>query len=143
MKRAVCLGIIFILAIFLLAGCHSKPGLSLLKIEEGSAPDAVRNFIQEQSDQNGVDLYSDGVHGDFLFLNAHNIENGGKASYFEDVTCKIIDGNLCIYFCEKQTENASQTANSALIYKIDSEIEYHTIRVFRNGQEIRFDVVGA
>ena len=143
MKRATCFVLLCSLLILLISGCQMKPDLSLLKIEEATAPTAVRNFVREQSGKNGVDLYSDGVHGDYLFLNANNVVQGEKAAYFTDVSCKIDDGILCIYFSEKLTEEYSERINNKVIYKIESITKYHTIRVFKNGAEISFDVVGA
>ena len=143
MKRAMTLGLGFCLLILLIAGCQMKPSLSLLKIEEGAAPAAVQNFVHEQSGRNGVDLYSDGVHGDYLFLNAFNVEQGEKAAYFSEVTCEIVDETLNIYFSENQTDYFNEKINNKVIYKIVSTFKYNTIRVFRNGQEITFDVVGA
>ena len=143
MKKRKCLVLLCSLLILLISGCLMKPDLSLLKIEEETAPTAVRNFVREQSGRNGVDLYSDGVHGDYLFLNAYNVVHGEKAAYFTDVSCKINNGILCIYFSEKLTEEYSERMNNKAIYKIESVTKYHTIRVFKNGEEISFDVVGA
>jgi len=131
------------LLVLLLVSCQKKPDLSLLKIEEGSAPTAVQNFVREQSSRNGVDLYSDGVHGDYIFLNAINVEQGKKTVCFSEITCEISGETLSIYFSEKQTEYPDGKTNNKVIYKIDSSIEYDTIRIFKNGQEIAFDVVGA
>src|SRR5659263_167624 len=103
---------IFCLLVLLLVSCQTKPNLSLLKIDEGSAPKAVQEFIREQTGQNGIDLYSDGVHGDYLFLNAINIEQGEKAAYFSEVTCKITDDTLNIYFSEDKTENMIAKMNN-------------------------------
>ena len=143
MKRAISGGLFFCFLILFIAGCQMKPNLSLLKIEEGSAPAAVQNFIHEQIGRNGIDLYSDGVHGDYLFLNALNVEQGEKAAYFSEVTCEIVDETLNIYFSLDQTEYINEKINNRVIYKIDSTLKYDTIRVFKNGQEITFDVVGA
>lgn len=143
MKRAVAFGLLFCLLVLLLVSCQIKPDLSLLKIEEGLAPTAVQNFVREQSGRNGVDLYSDGVHGDYIFLNAINVEQGEKAVSFSEITCEISDEILSIYFSENQTEYLNGEINNKVIYKIDSSIEYDTIRIFKNGQEIAFDVVGA
>ena len=143
MKRAISGGLFFCFLILFIAGCQMKPNLSLLKIEEGSAPAAVQNFIHEQIGRNGIDLYSDGVHGDYLFLNALNVEQGEKAAYFSEVTCEIVDETLNIYFSLYQTEYINEKINNRVIYKIDSTLKYDTIRVFKNGQEITFDVVGA
>lgn len=143
MKRAVAFGLLFCLLVLLLVSCQIKPDLSLLKIEEGLAPTAVQNFVREQSGRNGVDLYSDGVHGDYIFLNAINVEQGENAVSFSEITCEISDEILSIYFSENQTEYLNGEINNKVIYKIDSNIEYDTIRIFKNGQEIAFDVVGA
>jgi len=142
-KRALACGLFFCLFTLLLVGCQKKPDLSLLKIEEGSAPMAVQNFVREQSGRNGVDLYSDGVHGDYIFLNAFNVEQGEKAVCFSEITCAISDETLSIYFSENPTKYRNGEINNKAIYKIDSSIEYDTIRIFKNGQEIAFDVVGA
>lgn len=143
MKRTLCFVLLCSLIILLISGCQMKPDLSLLKIEEETAPAAIQNFVREQSGRNGVDLYSDGVHGDYLFLNARNVAQGEMAAYFADVSCKINDGILSIYFSEKLTKEYSERMNNKVIYKIESITKYHTIRVFKNGEEISFDVVGA
>jgi len=142
-RKLICFCILLFISILLVTGCQMKPGLSLLKIEEGAAPEAVRNFVREQSGQNGIDLYSDGVHGDYLFLNSVNVKQGEQAVCFTDIKCKITDGTLNIYFSEKPAEDPSEKINSKLIYKIDSAADYHRIRIFKNGCEISFDVVGA
>lgn len=143
MKRAMAFGVLFCLLILLSLSCQMKPNLSLLKIEEGSAPMAVQKFISEQSGQNGIDLYSDGVHGDYLFLNAFNVAQGEKAVYFSDITCEISEKTLIIYFSENQTEHMNRKMNNREIYKINSSIKYDTIHIYKNGREIAFDVVGA
>lgn len=143
MKRAMASGLVFCLLVLLLVSCQIKPDLSLLEIEEGSAPTAVQNFVREQSGRNGINLYSDGVHGDYIFLNAINVEQGEKAVCFSEITCGISDETLTICFSENQTEYLNGEINNKVIYKIDSSIAYDTIRIFKNGQEIAFDVVGA
>lgn len=143
MKKFVALILLCGLMIVLLTGCQQKNGSSLLKIEEGSAPTAVRNFISEISSQNGVNLYSDGVHGDYLFLNAENFVYGQKPSYFTDVKCELVEETLFIYIAENPTEDNSKRESTRLIYKIDSSVEYDRIRLFKNGLETNFDTVGA
>ena len=54
-----------------------------------------------------------------------------------------MDETLNIYFSLDQTEYINEKINNRVIYKIDSTLKYDTIRVFKNGQEITFDVVGA
>lgn len=143
LKKFIALILFLVLMIVLLSGCQQKNGSSLLKIDEGSAPTAVRNFISEISSQNGVNLYSDGVHGDYLFLNAENVVYGQKASYFTEVKCELVEETLFIYIAENQTEDYSKKICNRVIYKIDSSAEYDRIRIYRNGLETYFDTVGA
>lgn len=143
MKNTMRFLLVCIILALSMTSCQPKPDLSLLRVDEGTAPTAVRNFVNEQSRINGVNLYSDGVHGDYLFLNARNVILGEKASFFSSVNCEIVEETLYIYIIEDQTDDPSKEINNMAIYKINSAVEYDSIRVIKNGCEVPFDAVGA
>lgn len=130
-------------------GCNKESDSEFSKVVRQDIPKRVQNFIDTNSEKNGVYLYSSNIDNDdydYLFLNAINVNQGDRASFFTDVKFEIEEQEhtLKINFNEELTDdlNYTQKIDNMLIYKIKSSESFDTIKVFKNGKAIPIDVVG-
>ena len=130
-------------------GCNKASDSEISKVARRDIPNRAQNFIDRSSEENGVYLYSNNIDNDdneYFFLNAINVNQGDRASFFTDVKFEIEEQEhtLKISFNEELTDDSdyTQKIDNILIYKIKSSERYDTIIVFKNGEAIPIDVVG-
>lgn len=122
-----------------LAGCSSE--LTFTEIKPDDAKKGVLTFFESVEDINGAHLYFDGDDVFYVLLNGKNVTQGEKAIHFVNFNVDSDDGNLNIYYIEEETENYSdETLKYQVIYKIEKDKDYEKIRLFKNGNEVPFEV---
>ena len=86
--------------------------------------------------QNGAHLYFEKEKAVYVFLNEANIKAGEKATYFTDVNVEGNGETLTItYDTDETTDLSNQSLDHSLIYKINLDKQYDTIKAIRNGEE--------
>lgn len=122
-----------------LAGCSSE--LTFTEIKPDDTKKDVLTFFESVEDINGAHLYFDGDDVIYVLLNGKNVTQGEKAIHFINFNVDLDDGNLNIYYIEEETENYSdETLKYQVIYKIKKDKDYEKIRLFKNGNEVPFEV---
>ncbi|MDR3587671.1 MAG: hypothetical protein P4L59_20520 [Desulfosporosinus sp.] len=140
MKKIMYLILIFCLLVANTTGCSKKSEPEFARVELQNVPKEVQNFIYNNSGENGVYLYSDNNIGEYFFLNVIQEE---YAVFSKDFNYNIKDNTFNICFNEEKLPLAiSRKLNGKIIYKIKLSDKFDTIRVFKNGKQISFDVVG-
>ncbi|WP_242833838.1 hypothetical protein [Desulfosporosinus sp. OT] len=141
--------LIFCLVLATTLECNKESDSEFSKVVRQDIPKRVQNFIDTTSEKNGVYLYAsnfDNDDYDYLFLNAINVNQGDRASFFTDVEFEIEEQEhtLKISFNEELADdwNYTQKIENMLIYKIKLSEKFDTIKVFKNGEAIPIDVVG-
>lgn len=130
---------IFVL-ILLLTGCNSE--LSFIEISTERAILDVQVFIDEVHNQNGTHLYFDGKKDVYVFLNEKNVEQGNKAIFFIDFDVNVTGDTLIIEYSQEETDDYSNgVIKHQILYKVDLDKEYNTIKAISNGEEVPFSVV--
>lgn len=149
MRKMIYLLLIFCLVLATTLGCNKESDSEFSKVVRQDIPKRVQNFIDTTSEKNGVYLYASNIDNDdydYLFLNAINVNQGDRASFFTDVEFEIEEQEhtLKISFNEELADdsNYTQKIENMLIYKIKSSEKFDTIKVFKNGEAIPIDVVG-
>lgn len=138
-KKIIYLVLIFCLLVASTTGYSANSGKQFARVELQDVPKEVQDFIFNNSGKNGVYLYSNNNLDKYFFLNVIQEVN---VTSFKDFNYKIKDHAFNIYFNEELPLAVSRKLNGKVIYKIKSSNKYDTIRVFKNGNEIPFDVVG-
>jgi len=130
-------------------GCNKESDSEFSKVVRQDIPKRVQNFINTTSEKNGVYLYASNIDNDdydYFFLNAINVNQGDRASFFTDVKFEIVEQEhtLKISFNEELTDDSSynRKIDNMLIYKFKSSEKFDTIIVFKNGEAIPIDVIG-
>ncbi len=149
MRKMFYLLLFFCLVLATTMGCNKKSDSEFSKVERQDIPKRVQNFIDTNNEKNGVYLYSSNIDNDdydYFFLNAINVNQGDRASFFTDVKFQIEEQEhtLNINFNEELNDDSNYTLkiDNMLIYKIKSSEKFDTIKVFKNGKAIPIDVVG-
>ena len=149
MRKMIYLLLIFCLVLATTMRCNKESDSEFSKVVRQDIPKRVQNFIDTTSEKNGVYLYSSNIDNDdydYFFLNAINVDQGDRASFFTDVTFEIEEQEhtLKISFNEELTDDSNYTRkiDNMLIYKIKSSEKFDTIKVFKNGKAVPIDVVG-
>ncbi len=129
----------FILA-FALVGCSSE--LAFTEVKTSSTSKNVKGFIKSVANENGVYLHFDGKKAIYVYLNGSNVIQGNKALYFSNFHVDHTEDTINILFDQAETRNYSDpTLSHELLYKIQLDKEYETIKAIANGEEISFTTV--
>jgi hypothetical protein len=137
--------VMVVISIFfiVIVGCSKNTNLVFSKENIKSADKKVKIFMDRYNDKNGIYNYQDGTNEMYLFLNGFNVKNGEKASYFTDIKMEVKEGTLIINFNEKYTDDyENKVIDNRVLYKIKQPKNVDTIRIYKNGQETHFDVIG-
>ncbi|SDG60604.1 hypothetical protein [Desulfosporosinus hippei] len=125
MRKMIYLLLIFCLVLTTTMGCNKESDSEFSKVVRQDIPKRVQNFIDTNSEKNGVYLYSSNIDNDdysYFFLNAINVNQGDRASFFTDVKFEIEEQEqtLKISFNEELTDDSYYTRkiDNMLIYKI-------------------------
>jgi hypothetical protein len=102
----------------------------------------VEAFLDLHNSKNGIYMQQDGTGEAYLFLNGYNVVQGEMASYFTDIKAEVKEGTLIINFNEKYTDAyKNKEINNRVLYKIKQLKTFHTIRIYKNGEETHFDSI--
>jgi len=136
MKRKLLVSSLFVL----LVGCSSELSFSEIKLE--NVKNDARTFFEGAEDTNGSHLYFDEKKVAYVMLNGKNVIQGDKAIHFSDFSVESDGGSLNIHYTEEETNNYSDdTQKHQVVYKINKNKEYDTVRIFKNGDEVPFQIV--
>jgi hypothetical protein len=128
----------FFIFVLLLAGCSSE----LTFTEIANMNNDVRTFFESVEDTNGAHLYFDEDRVIYVMLNGKNVIQGENAIHFTDFSVDSDGKILNIHYIEEETENYSDaTLKHQVVYKIQKDKQYETIRSFKNGNEVSFEAV--
>ncbi|RXJ04412.1 hypothetical protein DS745_03230 [Anaerobacillus alkaliphilus] len=123
-----------------LVGCNSE--LAFTEVKTSSVSKNVQEFIELVSLDNGVHLHFDGKKAMYVFLNGRNVVQGNKATYFSNFHVDHTEDTIHILFDQSETRNFSDpTLTYELLYKIQLDKEYETIKAIANGEEIPFTML--
>lgn len=136
MKKLVSL-IVFTL---LVSGCNSN--FTFSEIEVDNVNSNVREFIKHVEPENGNYLYLDGKKGMYVFLNGKYVKQGSDAVYFSDFNVNAQQGTLNVFFNQEyDSDYSNKNLRYQVLYKIETEAVYDTIKLFSNGKPISFDII--
>jgi hypothetical protein len=141
-KNTNCILVLMLIA-SILTGCNKNEGTSIQEIDISSIKnDRFKMQIQNWEQKNGSYLlqYGDKKDSFYLFLNAANIVQGSKATYFESLTVDVEDNTLNIFYSEKEANQTTGIKNKVL-YRIPAAKTINTVRIYKNGQEAHFEMV--
>jgi flagellar basal body L-ring protein FlgH len=143
MRRKLVWVIALSILIVLGAGCEKSSPVEISEIKIQNADSKVQEFVNRFSNQNDIYLFTNEKQEKYLFLNGYNVVEGKEAPYFSDTKVELDDDTLTVYFNEKYTNSYSnKELSNRLLYRIRVDKQYEYIRIFKNGEETHFDVVG-
>lgn len=132
--------LLLIALLALLSGCNSE--LSFSEVREDSVNNEVRSFLSDVQDKNGAHLFFEKEKAVYVYLNESNVIAGEAATYFTDVNVEGNGETLTItYDTNETTDLSNQSLDHSLIYKINLDQQYDTIKAIRNGEESSFGTV--
>ena len=140
----------FIMTLSVLVGCNANTenvssdnnSLSFMEVSKEDLNKEVLEFINDVQEKNGVNLYYVGQNVIYVYLNGSQVEQGEKAVHYSNFNVEEDGNTLNIFYVEAETSDYSnQSLNFNLLYKIDLNKKYETIRGFSNGEEASFNVV--
>ncbi len=135
---------LFLLCIVVLTGCsYSASSLSYLNVDQGSLSKEIQSYFQGVKEENGVHLYFDKENNSmYVYLNATNVVQGENAEIFTDFDVESEQDTLhFLYKSEETTELSSSASNHSIIYKVNPNKEYDTVKLFNNGNEKAFETI--
>lgn len=126
--------------IILLSGCGSQ--LSFSKISEKDVNKDIQSFIDDVKNKNGAYLYFDNQKAMYVYLNGTNVKQGEKVVYFTDFDVEEDGDTLNIQYSSAETNDySSQSFNYELLYKVNLDKKYETVKLFNNSKEVSYDVI--
>lgn len=133
--------LLFLLVIiFLLTGCRSE--LSFKEVREKDIYKDIQSFIDNTNEENGVHLYFEKQKIVYVYLNGSNVKQGEKAIHFTDFNIEKNGQTLSIlYNTAETTDYSGQSLEHELLYKVNLDKRYQTIKAVRNGEEDSFGVI--
>jgi uncharacterized protein YceK len=126
-------------SILLLSGCSTE--LSFSKVGKEFVKNDVKTFIDEVKNENGAHLFFDSKKAIYVYLNGKNVKKGEKAVYFTDFDVEERGNTLYILYSQAETSADSEAVKLELLYKVNLNKNYDSIRPVSNGQEVSFDVI--
>lgn len=126
-----------------LAGCRDDSSLVKEVKLQGLRSD-VQDFAKQTENRNGIFLYSHAGEKQYLIVRHASVIQGEAAPYLNGIQAKLQDHTLNIYLDEQETKDNQddQLKKSTRIFDIGKGTSYDTIRIYRNGAETSFDLVG-
>lgn len=126
--------------IFFVTGCSSE--LSFTKVREKDVNKDIQSFIDNVNDENGVHLYFEHQKAVYVYLNGSNVKQGGKVIHFTDFNVEKSGETLSIlYNTAETTDYSNESLKHELLYKVNLDKKYETIKAISNGQEVSFGVI--
>ncbi|MFS0576898.1 hypothetical protein AB1K83_14760 [Sporosarcina sp. 179-K 3D1 HS] len=138
MKKYV---LVFGLLLLLLTGCSKELSHREVAIQDANAD--VQDFVQTVRKDNGYYLYMDGKDTYYLFLNGSIGGLEETVTHFSNLTMDVRQDDLILSFQESQVSvNSLETEpKSIVLYRIQTDRPYDTIRLQVNGEEAGFDMI--
>lgn len=124
----------------MLTGCSSN--LSFTEVREKDINKDIQSFIDNTNEENGVHLYLEKQKEVYVYLNGSNVKQGEKAIHFTDFNVEKNGKTLSILYNTAETADYSnQSLKYELLYKINLDKKYETIKTINNGEEASFGVI--
>lgn len=125
---------------FLLVSCSSE--FTFKEINMSHLSKDIENFIEATENKNGVHLYHDHKGNMYIFLNGYNVVQGTKALHFTDFNLEDDGDTLNVLVHHDLTESYSDpNLHYQMLYKIKSDKEYDTLKLFENDEESSFHTI--
>lgn len=133
-------GLIIIIFVLFFAGCSTES--IFIEVELKDEKKDVRTFFESVEDQNGALLYFDKDKVAYVMLNGKNVIQGEKVLYFTDFSVDSDGETIDIHYREEEAGNyADDSLKHQVVYKINKIKQENEIRIFKNGNEVSFEVV--
>lgn len=136
--------IIVLFSIVILNGCsYSASTLSYLNVDQEDLSEEIQSYFQNVQEENGVHLYFDEKNNSmFVYLNASNVAQGENAEVFTDFDVESEQDTLhLLYQSEETTDHSNSSSQHSIIYKVNLNKDYDTVKLFHNGNETAFKTV--
>ncbi|WP_256757364.1 hypothetical protein [Cohnella sp. WQ 127256] len=142
MKRISTLPFIIILIVICLIGCTNGVDTILDEVKQQKLNKDVQTFINNTQDSNGLYLYSPVNENQFIIVKYSNVLQGEEAKFLNSITGKLTDKTMMINIEELGTHNYhDKRLKDIRIFKLGSAQDYEKIQIFKNGEEINFELV--
>jgi len=126
-----------------LMGCAKDSALVFSKVDLTKVDGKIKIFLDKCTDKNGIYLYDDNTNENYIFLNDYHVKQGEKASYFENIKMDIQGTALIIKLDEQSTNNyKNKKIDNRLLYKVKKPKNIRYIKIYKNGEESKFDLIG-
>ena len=126
--------------VFFLTGCSSE--LSFTEVHERGINKDIQSFIDNTNEENGVHLHFEKEKEIYVYLNGSNVIQGEKAIQFTDFNVEKNGNTLNILYNTAETADYSnQSLTYELLYKVNLDKEYETIKAINNGEGASFGVI--
>ncbi|KMJ57139.1 hypothetical protein AB685_17135 [Bacillus sp. LL01] len=135
---------IVLFGIVFLSGCsYSASSLSYLNVNQENLSEEIQSYFQSVKEENGVHLYFDKENNSmFVYLNAANVAQGENAEIFTDFEVESEKDTLHLFYkSEETTDLSSSPSEHSIIYKVNLNNEYDTVKLFHNGNETEFETI--
>ncbi|WP_137790179.1 hypothetical protein [Bacillus sp. E(2018)] len=128
--------------LILLTGCvdDSKLRTDLISFQEANSE--VQSFFETAKKQNGIHLYQDQNERIYLLLNGVNILQNQPAITFSNFKVKDDGATLKVFYeVETVADYENENLKNQLLYEVELNKTYETIKLFKNGKSSNFEMV--
>jgi len=142
MRKGLFIIVVIGIAFLVTVGCNNTDSL-FTNVNLNNVNINVKSSLSSYYSKNGIYLYQDGTDEMYLFLNAYNVTQGEKATYYTDIGIEVNDKTIVINFSEKCSEDYQnkEIENNRLLYKIKKPKNVESISIMKNGQEVTFNSI--
>lgn len=128
----------------ILAGC-GEDEISFKEVSLDKANKNVKEFTEyiatnENSEGSGIYMFNDSESVSYLYLTEDFL---GAGKHFGDLDLKLDDNSLNIYLTEDSDVSDSVDGYKLYKIKVKTKKEYDYMKIYKNGEETYFQLVGA
>lgn len=141
MKKKLFIIVVIGIVLLVTVGCNNDSLFTNVNLN--NVNNKVKSSLSSYYSKNGIYLYQDDTDEMYLFLNAYNVMQGEKATYYTDIGIEVNDKTIVINFSEKRSDDYQnkEIENNRLIYKIKKTKNVESISILKNGQEVPFNSI--
>lgn len=142
MKKVSTLIYLYILFVFVIAGCNNAD-TEIKEVNLQGLNNNIKTFVDKIKNSNGLYLYSPVGDKQYLIVNYSNVLQGEEAKFLDSIKAQILDQTLIINIEELGTHDyTDKRLENIRIFNLGKVREYEKIQIFKNGKETAFDIVG-
>ncbi|WP_239616813.1 hypothetical protein [Cohnella mopanensis] len=142
MKKVSTSFVFFTIILACLVGCNKAASVINEVNIEGLNKNA-KIFVDNIKNSNGLYLFSPIDEKQYLIVSYSNVLQGEEAKFLSSINAEVQDQTLTINLEELVTQDYQDKRLKKLtIFNLGSDQEYEKIRIFKNGEETHFDLVG-